>query len=264
MLKPVKRIPVKKIIAAAAAVVIAAGSVIAYMRFSGNGNRTQATENVSEVTRGNVELTISGSGTVEPYERYEIIPHVNGEIISCPYEVGDYVEAGDVVYSSDMSDALLDLEKQNNSMEKSTITYNNAMSQGEKLTIKAPADGRITMLSVSEGDEVNANDSVAAIKDDVNLTVKIPFNGEQINYISKGSTATLSSSEQMSNFSGTVTYVDSIPSASSDGSSVYYVTVEFTNPGAVYEGAALGAQINGQIKPGVRYGFIWGRNTDKK
>jgi len=242
---------IKKIITVIVILAVIAGAIAGFIKWKkGKSESTVTDVSFSTVTRGAVEKTISGSGTVEPYERYEIIPLVNGEIIECPYEVGDYIEKGAVVYSFDMTDALLNFEKQNNSMEKSTITYNEAMKEQEKLTVKAPAEGRVTKLNVEKGDEVSANQVIATIVDDVNLSVKIPFNGEQISAISEGSTATLSSSTQMSNFSGTVSYVDTTASATEDGSSVYYVTVDFKNPGAVADGTKLGAEINGNISPG--------------
>lgn len=245
----------KKIILLSCAGLLIIGSVTGCI--IGKKNKNTADKNplsLSAVTQGNVELTISGSGTVEPYERYEIIPLVNGEITSCPYEVGDYIEKGAVVYTFDETDARISLEKQNNSMKRSTMTYNEAMKNSEKLSVKAPTSGRIKQINVSEGDEINANQVIATIIDDVNLKVTVPFNSQQISHISKGDRATLSSSSQMSNFGGTVTYVDSTPSASADGSSVYYVTIEFTNPGAITNGTNLGAEVGGQISPG--YGTV--------
>ncbi len=245
----------KKIIILACIAVIFIGAVTSCIALKGaKRTKNEGPAALSTVTRGDVELTISGSGTVEPYERYEIIPLVNGEITSCPYEVGDYIEKGAVVYTFDETDARISLEKQNNSMKRSTMTYNEAMENAEKLTVKSPTSGRIKQLNVTEGDEVSANQVIATIIDDVNLKVTVPFNSQQIAYISKGDSATLSSSSQMSNFSGTVTYVDATPSAASDGSSVYYVTIEFTNPGAITNGTNLGAQVNGQISPG--YGTV--------
>ena len=97
---------------------------------------------------------------------------------------------------------------------------------------------------------MRSGDTIAKIKDDVNLSVKLPFNKEQISHIKVGQTASLSSSAQMSSFSGKVTYVDKTPSADEGGSAVYYVTVGFTNPGAVSEGTILGGEINGQVSPG--------------
>lgn len=245
----------KKIIIITCAVVLLLVIAISFVKCSGNKKADKASEvPLSMVERGNVELTISGSGTVEPYERYEIIPLVNGEILSCPYEVGDVVEEGAIIYEFDKSDALLNFQKQNNSMEKSTLTYNQAMKEADKLNVKSASSGRIKKVYVEEGDEISPGATIATIQDDVNLKVTVPFNKEQASDIQKGDTALLSSSSQMSNFYGTVLYVDQTPSATTDGSSVYYVTIEFTNPGAVTSGTDLGCRINGHISPG--YGTV--------
>ena len=78
----------KKMIILSCVGILLAGAVTGCIVTKKNKNKQENNPmSISAVTQGNVELTISGSGTVEPYERYEIIPLVNGEITSCPYEV---------------------------------------------------------------------------------------------------------------------------------------------------------------------------------
>ena len=110
----------KFIITAIIIVLIAALGVIIAKKKS--GGKTDNQMQLSTVTRGDVEKTITGSAAVEPYERYEIIPLVNGEITDAPYEVGDFVNEGDVLYTFDMSDVQLSMQKQQNSMQKSEIS----------------------------------------------------------------------------------------------------------------------------------------------
>ena len=102
-------------------VLVAAVAVIFGVKLIGGKNERVKEEvyNTSFVTRGEVTKTISGSGTVEPYERYEVLALVNGEILSAPYDVGDVVEEGAVLYKFDTTDVSLNLQRQENSMEKS-------------------------------------------------------------------------------------------------------------------------------------------------
>lgn len=204
----------------------------------------------SFVTRGDVESTISGSGALEPYERYEVIPLVNGEIISSPYEVGDYVEEGTVVYEFDTEDAELNLAKQRNSMQKSTITYNESLDQRDNLAIKAPCDGVIQELTIKKGDEVSPGKNITQIINTQDLEVKLPFNASQVAKMREGDKAVLTSSASMSSISGMVTNIASTPVAEEDGASMYYVTIEFNNPGAVSEGDVFGGSVNGIASPG--------------
>lgn len=217
-------------------------------------SKTTATSGViktAQVTRGDVELTISGSGTVEPYERFEIIPEVNGEILTAPYNVGDYVEEGTVLYTFDNSDALRNIQKQENSLEKSNMTYNDYIDQREKLTVTAPASGTVSDMTVRTGDNVSANQTIATLTNTKYMKVRIPFTKTQLQHIAKGNAATISSSALMTEFHGTVTGIDDTPTGSATGSASYMVALEFENPGAITEGSELSASINGQISGGT-------------
>ena len=202
------------------------------------------------VTRGDVEATISGSGALEPYERYEVIPLVNGEIISAPFNVGDYVEEGTVVYEFDTQDAELNLARQRNSMQKSTISYNESLDQRDNLVVKAPCNGVVQAISVKQGDDITAGKSITQIINTQELEVKLPFNASQVEKIREGDSSVVTSSASMSSISGTVTNIASTPVAESDGASIYYVTIRFNNPGAVSEGDIFGGSVNGIESPG--------------
>lgn len=202
------------------------------------------------VTRGNVSTTITGSGSLEPYERYEVIPLVNGEIISSPFEVGDTVSQGTVIYEFDKTDAQINLEKQRNSMERSTITYTESLDQKDDLYIKAPCSGVVQTINVKLGDDISAGASVTQIVNSQVLSVKLPFNKTQVSNIFEGDSANLTSSSAMSNIPGIVTNVSNTPQAEADGASLYYVTIEFQNPGSVSEGDAFGGSVNGIVSPG--------------
>lgn len=239
----------KKLIIAAVIIALAAaaGIIIAHKK---GGAKTDNQMQLSTVTRGNVEKTITGSAAVEPYERYEIIPLVNGEITSSPYEVGDFVNEGDVLYTFDMSDAELSMQKQQNSMQKSEISRAESQKDMEKVTITAPCDGIISGMSISKGDEIDNNQEIATVFDTKKMKVELPFNAKQIKHIAKGQTAVLSSSAHMSSVNGTVTHVSNSATAQEDGSMLYTVEVVFENPGSFTSGIQLGGEINGMVSPG--------------
>ena len=87
----------KKIIIGVAAVLVVAGAATAYLlKKGGSGNEKQEIMTAMP-TYGDIALSVTGSGTVAPYDRYEIVPLVTGEIIQCNYDVGDEVKEGDVL-----------------------------------------------------------------------------------------------------------------------------------------------------------------------
>lgn len=248
--KPKKR----TVIILLAAVVIAGGGAFALGQKSKKNDDAENQAVVDIVTRGDLEVSITGEASVEPYERYEIISMVSGDILSSPYDVGDTVSEGDILYRFDTSDMETTLKKQEISLKQSENSYRDALSESDKLSIYAPCSGVVSNITLKNGDDVNANQSVADITDSVNLEVTVPFTLSQVNSIYNGQEATVSSSVHMSTVSGTVTHISSTSAAQSDGSALYDVTIAFKNPGAFTEGTKLSAEINGMVSPG--YGEV--------
>lgn len=243
---------VKKIVIALIVIAVAAGAVFAYKTVPTKNKQANSDAEVSTdtVMRGDVSLTITGSAAVEPYERYEIIAKVSGDVISCPYEVGDMVEKDAVLYKFDTSETDISMQKQKLSLEQSQTSYQNALKDAEKLQITADASGVISGLSLKVGDEIKNGTKLAEINNTKILEVTLPFNQSQAQNISVGDTAYVSSSVHMSNVAGTVTHKDASSHAGSDGSRLYNVTITFENPGAFYDGLTVGGSVGDMISSG--------------
>lgn len=243
-LKPTK----KKVIILAVAVIF----VAAFGGIFGKKNKMVSNtfrEN-DMVIRGNLDVTITGSAAVEPLQRFEIIPKVSGDITYCPYEVGDSVQKDDILYMFDSSDTDITVERQRVSMQQSENNYRDALKEREKLSLKAKNDGIISGLTIKEGQEVNNGTKIASVDNTAILEVDLPFTQAQIGLINVGDEAVVTSSKHMSTVSGTVTHKASAAFAGNDGSTLYNVTVEFTNPGAFYAGMEVGGSVGGNISPG--------------
>ncbi|MEE0944208.1 MAG: efflux RND transporter periplasmic adaptor subunit [Clostridia bacterium] len=202
------------------------------------------------VMRGDVSLTITGSAAVEPYERYEIIAKASGDIISCPYEVGDIVNEGTLLYRFDTSETDISMQKQRISLDNSKTNYENALKDSEKLYIKANSSGIISNLDIKVGDDVKNGTKVADINNTVLLKVTLPFNELQALAISVGDSAYVSSSVHMSNVEGRVTHKEANAHAGSDGSKLVNVTIEFENPGVFVAGMMVGGSVGEAVSPG--------------
>ena len=202
------------------------------------------------VTRGNIEVTITGSAAVEPYERFEIIPKVSGDIVYCPFNVGDHVEKDDLLYGFDTSNSDLTVERQRLSFEQSENNYKNALDEKDKLTIKAKNNGIISNMTVKVGDEIKNGTKIADVSDTENLEVTLPFTSSQIGSIHTGDAASITSSKHMSSVSGVVTHISASSSAGQDGTVLYDVKISFSNPGAFSSGMSVGGAVGDIISPG--------------
>ena len=127
----------------------------------------EATSNTSIVTRGDISVKITGSGTVEPIDTYNIVPTVNGNIDASYYEEGDYVEKDAVLYKFDstQADNAIKTAQNNvtsaqNRITQAQTTLSNqadriadAQEDIEKLTIYATAAGKVSDMALAVGND---------------------------------------------------------------------------------------------------------------
>jgi len=243
---------------------ITAGAILiaAFVGLKVHNNKKTAMSDViirnDIVTRGNLEVSITGEASVQPYERFEIISMVSGDIISSPYDVGDSVQEGAVLYQFDTKDAQTGLQKQEISLQQSRNNLANAKSDLadaiDDLNIKAENSGIISGLTIKKGNDISQNQTIAQIVNTKDLEVSLPFTGAQVSQMYVGQTATVSSSVHMSSVDGKIESISSEAMAQDDGSVVYSVKISFENPGSFTEGLIVGGEVSAMASPG--YGTV--------
>lgn len=239
----------KQIIIGICAVAVIAVGVIKIT--SGKKDSPMSAEmNTDVVTRGDVEVAITGSASIEPNERYEIISMVSGDIIRSDYDVGDTVKEGDILYQFDTSSTDIGIEKSKLSLDQSEINYNSALKKESDLTVTAPCSGVVSGLGIKVGDDIKNGEKIIDINNSKVMKVVLPFNENQIGNIYIGADAEITSSANMSSMNGVVTDKAAVATPQQDGSKLYDVTIEFDNPGAIVEGQIVGGAINSMISPG--------------
>lgn len=246
-----------KISLCAVLVLAIAGGAIAFKRHSDKKKaQTSSSSGTSVVTRGNVVSSISGSGTVEPIEQRDIVPLVNGKISEAPFEEGDAVNEGDVLYKFEMTaaenaiktarnsvkSAQNNVEKAKNTISNQSDKVANAKEDISQLTIYASASGKVSDLSAKQGDEVSG--AVCKITNYKEQTATVPFSSAEISKIHIGDSATVEIEKYMMNVSGTVKRKYSSPSAGSDGSVVYNVEILVTDDVVLSEGVKAAATVH--------------------
>ncbi len=222
-----------------------------------------ATSKTSVVTRGDVVFKITGSGTAEPLDEYNIVPTVNGEIIAAYYEEGDYVEKGAVLYKFDSTvadNAIKTAENSIKTAQNSLTTSQNNIDKAQtdlenraddiekakdniaKLTIYANSTGKVSDLSLTVGNTVSGK--ICTITDTKTQLVKIPFNAAQFSKINVGDSATVSIEKYMTYTSGTVVRKYNASGTGSDGSVVYDVEIQIGGGVDLPEGTAATATVH--------------------
>lgn len=234
---------------------------------------TASAEAIAE--RRDLKSSVTGSAVVEPNAEYSITPLVTGEILDAPFEEGDYVEKGQLMYRIDAETVENSLASANLAIQKAQQAYNDAASahgtqtldtnvqsadlavqkaqQGYRdalenqkdLSVSAGIDGRITEVYVKQGDAIANGTKIADLVNDTIMKIRIPFNVSDADRISPGMSAELTLVGNGTKLSGTVTAVSSAGEATTGHMLVRYISIEVPNPGALSAGDSATAMIEG-------------------
>ena len=185
------------------------------------------------VERRDITAQITGSGTLEAANSYSVTSLVEGTILTAGFEEGDQVEEGTVLYTLDPSDLSSTMEQAQLSLDQAQRGYDRQRKELEKLSVTAPAGGRVLFLEVEEGDEVSAGQRVAVLRDWDTMTLTLPFLADEAAgfYAGQGASVTLESTFET--LEGTVSKVSPVDEVLEGNVIVRQVTVEVSNPGGL-------------------------------
>ncbi len=213
---------------------------------SGKRNEAQTIEfEPYTVSRGDITVSVTGSGTVEPNEQYEIQSIVTGDILEDNVTLGASVNKDDILYVIDSSSAENSIERSEASYEQQVISYNNKLKQHNRdianRSVLAPVSGYISELYVKNGDRVSAGTKLAEIKNSDYLTVRVPFLSQNAKNIYLNQSATVYIDDRNEAHTGYVSHVATGSYATEAGAIVSDVEITFKNPGALLPGETVTA-----------------------
>ncbi|MFT8320572.1 MAG: efflux RND transporter periplasmic adaptor subunit [Bacillus sp. (in: firmicutes)] len=218
---------IKKWIVSGIIIVIIGAGIGAYFLFSkeeNSGGVAQARTQTSTAEVGNVEIKVSGTGSIAAINKETVTGTENATVAEVLVEVGDTVEEGDELVTFD----------------------------GDADPIEAPFSGEITALNVEEDENVSMGTEVLQITDYSNLEMVVNVDELDISKVKVGQEATISASAlEDKEFTGEVTNV--AKEANSDSSSVakYAVTVKLSKPKGLLVGMTAEATITTSSKENV-------------
>jgi len=225
----------KIIILAACAVVVLIGAVIGIKAISASKSTsaTSVTYTTSTVEKRDISVTLSGSGTLEPADSYDVTSLASGEILSADFEEGDTVEEGDILYQIDTADAETSIKSAELNLQKSQLSYNNVAETLSNLNVKSPAAGTITDLNVEVGDTVQNGSQIGTVRNSATMTLMVPFNSADVASFYIGEPASVTLDSTFETLSGTVSKISNTEQVLTGNMLVKYVTIEVTNPGGI-------------------------------
>lgn len=209
---------------AAAAAVIAALAAGCMARASQKANAyLGGSYLVAQATRQDLTLSVTGTATLKPADSYNVTTLISGEIENAPFELGDLVNKGDLLFALNSSDAQNNVDRAEISVAQAKMAYQQAK---EALNPVASISGTIQELYVHNGDSVNAGAQIAKITSSMDLSIDFLFPYASPTDFYAGQAATVYIGNYDAPVSGTVDSVSNSTSITSNGLSAVSVLGE--------------------------------------
>ncbi|MBE3520188.1 MAG: efflux RND transporter periplasmic adaptor subunit [Firmicutes bacterium] len=206
------------------------------------GNQDQ-TLRLVRVTRGPIEVTVSGTGTVRPARRWELSTRAAAEVKRVLVETGQAVKAGQVLVELDSDDASLKVQDAELQLEQARATLSDLEKDLASLILTSDTEGALTGLSVKEGQSVPENYLVGTITS-TKMEVRAYFNASQVKNIQIGQEARVFFPSLLCSVTGVVKHVSETGRADQRGAVLYPVTIEIQNEGALTPGMVATVEVN--------------------
>ena len=194
-------------------------------------------------------VSVSGTGTIEPLQAYKVTTLVSGEILEAPFEEGQTVQKGDVLFRIDARDLESNIEQLQLNVRSAQLALDDLLktqSDNQKdRNVKAENAGIITKLYVDQGDSVTVGTVVADVLDRDHMKLKVPFHSADAQSFYIGQAATVSVTGTAETISGTVDEIAATDEVGPGGTLVRQVTILVNNPGVLSDASQGSASVNG-------------------
>lgn len=262
-----KRVGARKIISRVIKVVCAVLLVIGivmFVRFKmGRKESAEEVQTTSTVTVGGFDTVVTGTGTVNPIESFTLSPLIQGKILECPFDEGDEISEGDLLYRFEDSEAQAKIKSAQsalNAAERSMETADKDIARAqsdieerkedikdikermEKLTVKAPVSGMVEEMKAAVGDDVSG--VLCSITDYSDISMTVSFNKPQFDAIAVGDRATAGISSLMTNVGGRVLKKYTAPHTGANGAIMYAVKISIDKGVNLAEGTTASVTIH--------------------
>ena len=186
--------------------------------------------------------SLSGTGTLNPANTYNVKSLVAGKVLTSTIEEGDIVEEGTVLYTVDASDATTKAEQASITLQQAQRSYDKTV---DRQYVRAEVAGVVATLKVAKGDEVTSGQEVAVIRDSSKMVLHLEFPAADAAAFSVGQSAEVTLDGTFETLTGTVTAVTGTDALSTGNLLTRTVTITVRNAGGLTTAQAATATING-------------------
>lgn len=251
-----KKSPRKTLIIIIACVAVLVFVALVFFRFSGPHQRgfsavmsssfgESGGYNLYRAERRDIITTLSGSGTLQPYDSYSVTATVTGDIISADFEEMQEVQEDDVLYVIESSDIEDDIEEKQRDVSDALDDYNDALSDIKKLDVLSECHGTVRDVYVEEGDKVSEGTKIAYVVDSETMLIELPFFSTDADFIKVGNSGYVTFLMTGEVLPATVCEISNLSTLNANNSSVRNITLSVKNPGGIAFGMKAYAAVYG-------------------
>ena len=228
-------------------IVLAVVAFLVWQWFAKNVAETKQPQNIYVVGTRTITNVLSGTGSVQPADTYNVAATVQGDIINAPVIEGSEVQKGDVLYEIDSSDAENSIKNARNSLRTAQMSYEDVLEGYEDLFATSDWTGKVTKLDVEVGDNVSVNQIIGHVRDDSTMLLDVKFFDSDLVGVSVGTSAEVTVLDYYETIPGTVTEIDTVPVVNSNGAVTRNVTIAVNNPGSISPNFTATASVAGNV-----------------
>ena len=229
-----------KRIAAGAVVLVVAGAFLMPRQASPVSTSVSYLQDTPQ--RRSITNVFSDSGTITAANTYEVKPLVRGTVLTADFQEGDMVQAGDVLYTIDSSDAANSVARAQLSLNQAQRSYEDAVNAQY---VRTDIGGTVVSIGVAPGDVVTAGQEVATIRDESVMLLTLDFPAADAAGFAVGQTAEVTLDGTYERIAGTIRSVSGADTLSSGSLLVRSVTIAVPNNGSLTAAQAATASVNG-------------------
>lgn len=215
---------------------------------SGHKDQVSSDYLVEKAGRRDLTVSVSGTATLEPADSYNVTSLVSGEILSAPFEEGDLVEKGSLLYSIDASSAQNTASSASIGVEQAKMNYQQILNSMSPTATQA---GTIDEIFVKNGESVAAGAALCRILTSTDLYVDFLYDADVAKSFYVGESAALYINGFEGSTSGTVLSISSASFVTSTARKMCTVRVKISNPGMMTENQTGYAMIAGNASYGT-------------
>ena len=228
----------KKTVRRIVALVIAAallGGIFAWRR-RGGGDEGMSEVLTDMVSRGSITSMVEGSGAAVAKNSASITLLSDGLVLDVYVSEGDYVYAGDPLYTIESKDAQSKVNSEQKNVNNLQKQLDKLYAAANDLNVRADYNGILTEVAdCPVGEELTSGTKVATLVDNTRLLLPLYFSYAYEDDVYVGQSATVSVPVTMTQLSGTVYEIHKVQRVSDEGGKLFEAVIAVDNPGTLTE-----------------------------